>query len=101
MSEFLACIMGSRLTATQSSVTRPLSTTVKLEVQIRSEWGKTCSLAEKKTFHRAISAFLALFTKPQVVLTCFDRFLITFYDVRRPVGVRKTSRITGAKPREI
>jgi len=50
MSEFLACIMGSRLTATQSSVTRPLSTTVKLEVQIRSEWGKTCSLGWKKDF---------------------------------------------------
>ena len=32
-------------------------------------------LAEKKTFRRAISAFLAMFTKPQVVLTCFDRFL--------------------------
>jgi len=31
--------------------------------------------AEKKTFRRAISAFLAMFTKPQVVLTCFDRFL--------------------------
>jgi len=30
--------------------------------------------AEKKTFRRAISAFLAMFTKPQVVFTCIDRF---------------------------
>jgi len=31
--------------------------------------------AEKKLFAVAVSAFLAMFTKPQVVLTCFDRFL--------------------------
>jgi len=31
MSNFLACITGSQLAATQSSVTRSLSTTVKLE----------------------------------------------------------------------
>jgi len=31
MSDFLTCIAGSQLAATQSSVTRPLSTTVKPE----------------------------------------------------------------------
>jgi len=31
--------------------------------------------AEKKTFHGGISAFLTMFTKLQVILTCFDRFL--------------------------
>jgi len=36
---------------------------------------------EKNSFHRAILAFLAMFTKPQVVLTCFDRFLKTIHDL--------------------
>jgi len=38
-------------------------------------WERLVVYAEKKTFRRAIAAFLAMFTKPQVVLTCFDRFL--------------------------
>ena len=51
-------------------------------VQIRSQWGKTCSLDwEKIFFQRAISAFLAMFTEPQDVLTCFDRFIKTVHDV--------------------
>ena len=36
--------------------------------------------AKKKTFHRVISAFLAVFAKAQVVSTCFDRFLKTIHD---------------------
>jgi len=34
-------------------------------------------LAEKKTFRRAISAFLAMFTKPQVLLTGFSKQSVT------------------------
>jgi len=45
------------------------------------------------------SAFLAMFTKPQVVLACFDRFQQSV--TSRAVGVRESSRISGAKPREI
>jgi len=37
--------------------------------------------AKKKTFRRSISAFLAMFTKPQGVLTCFDRLITTIRDV--------------------
>jgi len=37
--------------------------------------------AEKKTFRRAISAFLAMFTKPQDALTCFARLITTIRDV--------------------
>ena len=36
---------------------------------------------EKKNFRHAISAFLAMFPKPQDVLKCFDRFIKTIRDV--------------------
>jgi len=44
-------------------------------------------------------AFLALFTKPQVVLTCCGRFQQSV--TSRAVGVRESGRISGAKPRKI
>jgi len=40
MSDFLTCISGSQLAATQSSVTRPLSTTVKPERRGGAEGGE-------------------------------------------------------------
>jgi len=39
--------------------------------------GKDLKFRLKKTFRRAISAFLAMFTKPQVVLTCFFKQFVT------------------------
>jgi len=39
---------------------------------------------KKKFFHPAILAFLAMFTKPQDVLTCFDRSVKTIHDINVP-----------------
>jgi len=39
---------------------------------------------EKNNFQSAISAFLAIFTKPQDVLTCFERSVKTIHDVNVP-----------------
>jgi len=46
-------------------------------VQIRSVSGKTCSLDWKNNFHCAISAFLAMFTKSQDVLTSLSKQSMT------------------------
>jgi len=39
---------------------------------------------EKNNFHRAISAFLAMFTKLQDASTCFDRSVKTIHDINVP-----------------
>jgi len=49
---------------------------IELENCSNPHWmGKDLQFGLKKNFRHAISAFLAMFTKPQVDLTCFDRFL--------------------------